>query len=1313
MKMPALSRTLAVAGAALLLIAPVAPATAAPVDAAPIDAAPVGAAPGSGPTVYHVDCDVDEPGIGTLERPLTSLDAVRVLELEPGDAVLFQRGSTCDGALTTRGSGAAGAPITIDAYGDPSAPLPVIAGGGVPAAVLLDDQEHWEIRNLEITNADADEGDRFRSVRRGLVVKNTDQGELSHFRLENLYIHDVTGQNKKDLNGSGGIQLEVHPGTVPSWFDGIVIANNRIEDVNRSGINMSSAWMCRQEMAWDASFCGTATRAANPWVPSTGLVIRDNVVDGTGGDGIVVQMNRGALVEGNVVMDAANRANQGSNAGLWAWNADDTVFRGNTVAGTKRLAGNNDGTSFDIDYGTRNTVFEYNVSYGNEGGMVFYCGCSASWLPGAGFASEGVYRYNVSIGEQNRSGFLSGATDGAFYNNTVLVTDPSQTEFLSVNDSGSSVLFANNLVISTVAGIATAPEGAPNIMTWRNNAFYSPGGAGSWPGEAADANSYRSLDALPPAVRAEVDRLAAVDYAAVTGELDLTTLAFEIPELAGAGIPVAQAGVTDLFGAVVPSCGVDIGAAQFSGPGACDLPASLVDADDVEVTVPAASTVRVSGVVSGGAELSVRNEAGLVQTARPLDGGDEVFAVVRTTAGENTLELECTGGACAEIVIATVDDAVVDGSFESLYTAYRDPRTSPWSRWNSDRSTQGAASGDHSLRLTPGASGASSELVGVPVRPGTTYDLAGWVNAATAGPSGLALGVKWGEGTVESGTAVNAHATTTGSLEHVTARVQVPEGIGTATVYCYQPAAAGVATCDDVTLTAVDPAAPVIDRQPVSSQVPIGATGHLSLAVSGDHPATVAWQQSVAGGAWQGVTGDRFGTTVPASSTALAVPPRDDVRYRAIVTDAVTGSTVVSDEATVASRADFTSDPGALEALEVVTGPAKNVYLVGEPLDTAGLVVDAHFGNGTYRIADVGALSIDESAFSPWRVGTYEVPVSFADGAVTRSATFSVDVRDRVTTTVGCADAGATLSASFSQTEWGSFPAGLACDGDAATSWSSWSSTRDRPADTLTADFAETTRLAGVEVDWFESVPAAATVQYRDAGGEWRDAAPAVTGIVLTGQRATTAVAFDSAVETDGMRVVADYAPAAGGYVKVAELRFTVEAQRAPSSDAALEALLIDGTAVDGFEAGRLAYAAVWGDGIPVVTARSAHPGATIEITAATLADPLAEIVVTAADTTTTRTYTVAFDTSQVVEPGDPGDPGTPTEPGVPGGSDGSSRDAAGAGAGVDGLSATGGQPSGLWIVALLLAAIGVATLGAVRLRRGIRPSRATRSRSA
>ena len=56
------------------------------------------------------------------------------------------------GILSPVGSGVAGAPIVIDAYG--KGPKPVIDARGVPntAGIYLHNQEYWTIRNMEVRN---------------------------------------------------------------------------------------------------------------------------------------------------------------------------------------------------------------------------------------------------------------------------------------------------------------------------------------------------------------------------------------------------------------------------------------------------------------------------------------------------------------------------------------------------------------------------------------------------------------------------------------------------------------------------------------------------------------------------------------------------------------------------------------------------------------------------------------------------------------------------------------------------------------------------------------------------------------------------------------------------------------------------------------------------------------------------------------------------------------------------------------------------------------------------------------------------------
>ncbi|MDV7403136.1 hypothetical protein RZS08_67550, partial [Arthrospira platensis SPKY1] len=75
----------------------------------------------------------------------------------PGAALLFKAGERWSGALTPKGSGAPGAPIRMDRYGEGEAPL--IEGTGGPYTLYLFNQSFWEINRLAFTNFnEAEEG---------------------------------------------------------------------------------------------------------------------------------------------------------------------------------------------------------------------------------------------------------------------------------------------------------------------------------------------------------------------------------------------------------------------------------------------------------------------------------------------------------------------------------------------------------------------------------------------------------------------------------------------------------------------------------------------------------------------------------------------------------------------------------------------------------------------------------------------------------------------------------------------------------------------------------------------------------------------------------------------------------------------------------------------------------------------------------------------------------------------------------------------------------------------------------------------------
>ncbi|MGX9347165.1 discoidin domain-containing protein [Microbacterium sp. KNMS] len=97
-----------------------------------------------------------------------------------------------------------------------------------------------------------------------------------------------------------------------------------------------------------------------------------------------------------------------------------------------------------------------------------------------------------------------------------------------------------------------------------------------------------------------------------------------------------------------------------------------------------------------------------------------------------------------------------------------------------------------------------------------------------------------------------------------------------------------------------------------------------------------------------------------------------------------------------------------------------------------------------------------------------------------------------------CGADGTTLTASFHQTQYETMPPANACDGSAATSWSTWDSTK-RDQATLTIEPAEAHIVDRVGFTNREGTITGVSVEYRDAHGTWhpttaQDVVPSANG---------------------------------------------------------------------------------------------------------------------------------------------------------------------------------------------------------------------------
>lgn len=361
-----------------------------PVLAVPVLVAALAARSGGGKTYYVDSVKGKDTRTGlSARRAWKSLEKVNSTTFSPGDRILFKAGTSYAGQLHPGGSGAEGRPIVIDIYGKGDPPL-IAAGGKFHEALLLKNQEYWEINNLQFTNA----GPTREPFRYGVRVMAWDYGTVHHIRLHGLYVHDVNGSLVKKDQGEGhGIVWENGGDKVKSRFDGLLIENCRLVRTDRNGI------------------CGFAAypKGSGNWFPSLNVVIRGNLLEDIGGDAIKVWGCNRALVEHNIVRGARQRCDDYA-AGIWPWSSDNTVIQYNEVSGVK---GMKDGEAFDSDGFCTNTTFQYNYSHDNDGGFMLIC-CRES--------VGTTVRYNISQNDRERLFHMAGPIrDIAVYNNVFYI----------------------------------------------------------------------------------------------------------------------------------------------------------------------------------------------------------------------------------------------------------------------------------------------------------------------------------------------------------------------------------------------------------------------------------------------------------------------------------------------------------------------------------------------------------------------------------------------------------------------------------------------------------------------------------------------------------------------------------------------------------------------------------------------------------------------------------------------------------------------------------------------------------------------------
>ncbi|NDL59454.1 carboxypeptidase regulatory-like domain-containing protein [Phytoactinopolyspora mesophila] len=522
-------------------------------------------------TTYYVDASGGDDAASGLDegQAWQSLDRVNETTFEPGDRILLRSGEQWSGQLWPKGSGAAGTPITIDSYGD--GPKPRIDGEGeVAEAVRLFNQEHWEIRNLDVSNevpVGSVPGENLGDLR-GIGVLGDNGQTLSHFVIDSVDVHDVSGEIKwiggnpgnnspgvtwgtgwdRSKNTGGIIFLTSVPDIAdpgdPTILNGITVQNSTVKNTSFSNIAV-------KQYTGDAPGAVTTgwgerrTENDSRFTPHTDVTIRGNYLTQAdadfGANGVYLTNVRGGLVEHNVI-------DRVGVSGVETFAADQVTVQFNEISGTRSAQGSADGNGMDPDIATTNQLFQYNYLHGNEDGILL-CACRS----GVNFGSA-VVRYNVVVNSERWNLHMS-QQSGSFaevYHNTFYSTDAPNMVSGGV---GGRVELRNNLFVS------------PRPVSFLQNSNVTYDNNGYSPGLTVPSSDSAAVVGEPRFLDPDVSGPHGDEH---TGPILETARGFALtPEsvFVNAAGDMADRGDRDLLGTPVPTGpAADIGAFEYTTP---------------------------------------------------------------------------------------------------------------------------------------------------------------------------------------------------------------------------------------------------------------------------------------------------------------------------------------------------------------------------------------------------------------------------------------------------------------------------------------------------------------------------------------------------------------------------------------------------------------------------------------------------------------------------------------------------------------------------------------------------------------------------
>lgn len=643
-------------------------------------------------TTYYVDSEngnANKNATGTSKGDaFKTLKQVNAVNLQPGDQVRFKRGSVFNGEalhFTKEDSGSADASVVISTYGDESAARPQINTNGqgrwnlnygnpldnqnhkwkgeVSSCILIEDTEYIEINGLELTNNRAtdkvpetdsngnvrDYNDAYAMDRTGVAGVAKDNGTVDHIVLNDLYIHDVTGNVYNKHMTNGGIYFIMEKPTNEATtgvarYNDVKIKNCYLDTVNRWGIAVGYTYQ------WGRFTNASLSDEVMSTYGASKVVIENNYLNNVGGDAITTMYCDNPLIQYNVSENAAKQINKtdysqqqpsldangnetgkqdvGAGrvaAGIWPWKCKNAIFQYNECFATLNASsGNGDGQPWDADYGD-GTNYQYNYSHGNTASTIMFCGPQSI---------NNTFRYNISQNEDMGPLDPAGNTGNCqVYNNTFYIKAGLNTIWHRSHGNGGPVTAENNIFYFAGSTPATVSNWNPsNNKVFDNNLYYN---VSNYPTDAnavkVSAGTAVLVDAGSGPVAAAEDKQARLhEDPTATTKFDGYKLPANSPAINAGKVIVDRNGYSidhDFFGHAITAV-PEIGAAESDAVTALVLRSNTYTISGTNVSdLPKNTTVeqfRNNIIVDTGVTVTVKNGDKVLGDADIVKGGATV-----------------------------------------------------------------------------------------------------------------------------------------------------------------------------------------------------------------------------------------------------------------------------------------------------------------------------------------------------------------------------------------------------------------------------------------------------------------------------------------------------------------------------------------------------------------------------------------------------------------------------------------------------------------------------------------------------------------